>query len=71
MGLPLFSKHGAEADGSGRHRIRSNASTIPNEHGWEWGPELIEMALAHVYKDKVRSAYNVADYIERRRTMMA
>lgn len=45
------------------------ASTILNEHGWE--PELIEVALAHVDKDEVRSAYNRADYIERRRPMMA
>ncbi len=29
------------------------------------------MALAHVDKDEVRSAYNRADYIERRRPMMA
>ena len=28
------------------------------------------MALAHVDKDEVRSAYNRADYIERRRPMM-
>jgi hypothetical protein len=44
------------------------ASTILNEHGWD--PELIEVALAHVDKDEVRSAYNRADYIERRRPMM-
>lgn len=75
MGLPLFSKHGAEADdsqkASGRHGIRLNASTIPNEHGWEWRPQLIEMALAHVDMGKVRSAYNRADYIEHRRPMIA
>ncbi len=51
------------------HGMRSMASTILNEHGWD--PELIEVALAHVDKDKVRSAYNRADYIERRRPMMA
>ncbi len=51
------------------HGMRSMASTILNEHGWE--PELIEVALAHVDKDEVRSAYNRADYIERRRPMMA
>jgi hypothetical protein len=45
------------------------ASTILNEHGWD--PELIEVALAHVDKDEVRSTYNRADYIERRRPMMA
>ena len=42
--------------------------TILNEHGWD--PELIEVALAHVDKDEVRSTYNRADYIERRRPMM-
>lgn len=51
------------------HGMRSMASTILNEKGWD--PELIEVALAHVDKDEVRSAYNRADYIERRRPMMA
>lgn len=51
------------------HGMRSMASTILNEHGWD--PELIEVALAHVDKDELRSAYNRADYIERRRPMMA
>jgi len=37
------------------HGMRSMASTILNEHGWD--PELIEVALAHVDKDEVRSAY--------------
>lgn len=50
------------------HGMRSIASTILNEEGWE--PELIEVALAHVDKDEVRSAYNRADYVERRRPMM-
>lgn len=49
--------------------MRSMASTILNEQGWD--PELIEVALAHVDKDEVRSACNRADYIERRRPMMA
>lgn len=51
------------------HGMRSMASTILNEHG-DWDAELIEVALAHVDKDEVRSAYNQADYIERRRPMM-
>ncbi|MDP3817337.1 integrase domain-containing protein [Pseudomonas sp.] len=51
------------------HGMRSMASTILNEHGWD--AELIEVALAHVDKDEVRSAYNRAEYIERRRPMMA
>ena len=50
------------------HGMRSMASTILNEQGWD--AELIEVALAHVDKDEVRSAYNRADYIERRRPMM-
>ncbi|KPW54841.1 Phage integrase family protein [Pseudomonas caricapapayae] len=50
------------------HGMRSMASTILNEHGWD--PKLIEVALAHVDKDEVRSVYNRADYIERRRPMM-
>jgi integrase len=51
------------------HGMRSMASTILNEHGWD--PELIEVALAHVDKDEVRNAYNRAEYIDRRRPMMA
>ncbi|SDR68212.1 Integrase [Halopseudomonas litoralis] len=50
------------------HGMRSLASTTLNEQGFD--PELIEVALAHVDKDEVRSAYNRADYIERRRPMM-
>ena len=49
--------------------MRSMASTFLNEQGWD--PELIEVALAHVDKDEVRSAYNRAEYIDRRRPMMA
>ena len=41
------------------HGMRSMASTILNEHGWD--PGLMEVALAHVDKDLVRSAYNRAD----------
>jgi len=51
------------------HGMRSIASTTLNEHGFD--PELIEVALAHVDKNEVRSAYNRADYVERRRPMMA
>lgn len=50
------------------HGMRSIASTVLNEHGFD--PELIEVALAHVDKNEVRSAYNRADYVERRRPMM-
>lgn len=50
------------------HGMRSIASTTLNEQGFD--PELIEVALAHVDKDEVRSAYNRASYVERRRPMM-
>lgn len=50
------------------HGLRSLASTILNEHGFE--PDLIEVSLAHVDKNDVRGAYNRAEYVERRRHMM-
>jgi len=51
------------------HGLRSMASTILNVHGWD--PELFEVALAHVDKDEVRSAYNRTDFSKRGRPMMA
>jgi integrase len=48
--------------------MRSIASTALNEQGFD--PDLIEAALAHVDKNQTRSAYNRAQYIERRREMM-
>tara|TARA_R110002124_G_C8970602_1_gene514997 strand:+ start:186 stop:1475 length:1290 start_codon:yes stop_codon:yes gene_type:complete len=50
------------------HGMRSIASTILNEKGFD--PELVEVALAHVDKNEVRAAYNRADYVDRRRSMM-
>ncbi|MEO2183459.1 MAG: tyrosine-type recombinase/integrase, partial [bacterium] len=50
------------------HGLRSLASTILNEHGFD--PDVIEAALAHTDKNDVRAAYNRAEYLERRRTMM-
>lgn len=51
------------------HGLRSMASTTLNEQG-DWDSELIEVALAHIDKNEVRSAYNRSDYLERRRPMM-
>jgi integrase len=50
------------------HGFRRTASTILNEQGWnrDW----IERQLAHVEKDKVRRAYNAAEYLEGRASMM-
>ncbi len=51
------------------HGMRSLASTTLNDQGFS--PDLIESALAHVDKNESRRAYNHAEYLERRRTMMA
>lgn len=50
------------------HGLRSLASTILNEEGFD--ADLVETALAHTGKNEVRNAYNRAHYIERRATMM-
>ncbi len=50
------------------HGMRALASTTLNEQ--EFDADIIEVALAHVDKNEVRAAYNRAEYIERRRTMM-
>ena len=50
------------------HGLRSLASTTLNEKGFD--SDVIEAALAHVGSDKVRVAYNRAEYIVKRREMM-
>jgi integrase len=50
------------------HGLRSLASTILNEQGFD--PDIVEAALAHISKNEVRNAYNRAQYLERRRPMM-
>jgi integrase len=50
------------------HGMRSIASTTLNEQGYDG--DVIEAALAHIDKNEVRRAYNRADYIKRRTTMM-
>lgn len=50
------------------HGFRSMASTLLNEQGYR--PDVIEVQLAHNEKNAVRAAYNHAQYIEERRTMM-
>jgi integrase len=51
------------------HGLRSLASTTLNEQGFDF--DVIEAALAHVDKNEVRAAYNRAEYLERRKVMMA
>lgn len=50
------------------HGLRALASTTLNEKGFD--PDVIEAALAHTNSDEVRTAYNRAQYLERRRAMM-
>lgn len=50
------------------HGFRAMASSILNEQGFN--PDAIERQLSHKDKDKVRSAYNRAAYMEERRKMM-
>ncbi len=50
------------------HGLRSLASTTLNEQGFD--ADVIEAALAHIDKNTIRAAYNRADYLKRRRTMM-
>ncbi len=51
------------------HGMRALASTTLNEQGFDG--DIVEAALAHVDKNEVRRAYNRAEYLERRRVMMA
>jgi integrase len=50
------------------HGFRSLASTTLNERGWK--PDVIERQLAHGERNKVRAAYNHAQYMDERRKMM-
>lgn len=51
------------------HGFRGTASTALNESGL-WHPDWVERQLAHVPEDKVREAYNAAEYWEHRVKMM-
>jgi integrase len=50
------------------HGFRALASTCLNELGWKG--EVIERQLAHAERNKVRAAYNRAQYVAERRLMM-
>lgn len=50
------------------HGFRAMASTRLNEMGWP--VDAIERQLSHAERNKVRAAYNRAQYIEERRRMM-
>jgi integrase len=50
------------------HGFRAMASTLLNEQGFP--PDVIELQLAHVERNKVRAAYNRAQRLTERRQMM-
>lgn len=50
------------------HGFRGMASTLLNEQGYR--PDIIEAQLAHGERNAIRAAYNHAEYLPERRTMM-
>jgi integrase len=50
------------------HGFRTVASTVLNEQGFR--ADIIERQLAHTERNKIRAAYNRAQYIQERREMM-
>jgi integrase len=50
------------------HGFRAMASTLLNEQGFP--PDVIELQLAHIERNKVRAAYNRAQRLAERRQMM-
>lgn len=50
------------------HGFRSTASTLLHEEGWS--PQAIERQLAHAERNKVKAAYNHAEYLSERTKMM-
>lgn len=65
--LALIARMGYKGEMTG-HGWRSIASTWANEEGYP--PDAIERQLAHSPEDKVRAAYNRAEYMKERRPMM-
>jgi integrase len=59
---------GYDSDVMTAHGFRTTASTLLNEQGWS--PDAIERQLCHMPRDQVRAAYNRAQYLEERRSMM-
>jgi len=59
---------GRGSTGFSPHGFRATASTILNEAGCR--PDVIERQLAHKERNRVRAAYNQAEYLNERRAMM-
>lgn len=59
---------GYTSDEMTAHGFRSMASTLLNEQGWN--RDAIERQLSHGERNKIRAAYNYAEYLPERRKMM-
>jgi integrase len=59
---------GFDKDTMTGHGFRAMASTRLNEMGWS--ADVIERQLAHAERNKVRAAYNRAQYLAEREKMM-
>ncbi|MFA5960978.1 MAG: tyrosine-type recombinase/integrase [Tatlockia sp.] len=66
--LAALRRLGYSSDEMTGHGFRSMASTLLNEHGWN--RDAIERQLAHAERNNIRAAYNYAEYLPERRTMM-
>lgn len=66
--LAALRRLGYSGDQMTGHGFRSMASTLLNEQGYN--RDAIERQLAHTERNKVRAAYNYAEYLPERRKMM-
>lgn len=66
--LAALRRMGYTGDQMTGHGFRSMASTLLNEQGWH--RDAIERQLAHAERNKVRAAYNYAEFLPERRKMM-
>lgn len=67
MTLSNWRKRWGFADVMEIHGLRATASTWANEQGHR--PDVIEAALAHKEQDRVRAAYNRAEFFDQQRVM--
>jgi integrase len=68
MTLSNWRKRWGFADEMDIHGLRALASTWANENG-QYRPDVIETALAHRERDRVRAAYNRAQFIKELRSL--
>jgi integrase len=66
--LSALRRMGFAKDEMSGHGFRSMASTLLNEQGWN--RDAIERQLAHAERNSVRAAYNYAEFMPERKTMM-